>query len=136
MFLTAVLSVRGMAAAHWPGFETGGLFWFTDLTAPALRLAELTAPLGSLGAALPAVVAAALFANIKRSFDTPPAGTAETQSACLPLGLATCRADMRSNFAHILQHHSYPADAHFSWLINFTSKIPSRHPCCSPPAIL
>eukprot|EP00891_Asterochloris_glomerata_P004420 jgi/Astpho2/4420/fgenesh1_pg.00067_%23_28_t len=79
VFLTAVLSVRGMAVAHWPGFETGGLFWFTDLTAPALRLAELTAPLGSLGAALPAVVAAALFANIKRSFDTPPAGTAETQ---------------------------------------------------------
>ena len=113
MFLTAVLSVRGMAAAHWPGFETGGLLWFTDLTAPALRLAELSAPLGSLGAALPAVVAAALFVNIKRSFDIPPAGTAETQGGCLPSGFASCLADMMWKLAHVLQHHAYPTDGTF-----------------------
>ena len=136
MFLTVVLSVRGMAAAHWPGFETGGLFWFTDLTTPALRLAELTAPLGSLGAALPAVVAAALFANIKRSFDMPPAGTAETQGGCLPSRLPACLAGTVWKLAHELQHHASPAGVHCSLLPKSPCMKPSRPSCCALPESL
>lgn len=47
---------------------TGGLLWFSDLCQPALNLAAVTAPVGSLGMVLPAGVALAMFANIQRSF--------------------------------------------------------------------
>ena len=50
----------------------GGLFWFTDLCEPALNLAAVSAPLGSIGVALPAGVALAMFANIQRSFGATP----------------------------------------------------------------
>ena len=47
---------------------TGGLLWFSDLCQPALNLAAVAAPVGSLGMVLPAGVALAMFANIQRSF--------------------------------------------------------------------
>ncbi|KAL0024349.1 hypothetical protein WJX79_002004 [Trebouxia sp. C0005] len=68
LFVTAVMAVRRMSASEWPGFHTGGLFWFTDLCRPALDLAAVNAPLGSWGMVLPAGVALAMFANIQRSF--------------------------------------------------------------------
>ncbi|DBA80543.1 hypothetical protein WJX77_009280 [Trebouxia sp. C0004] len=68
LFMTAVMAVRRMSASDWPGFHTGGLFWFTDLCRPALDLAAVNAPLGSWGIVLPAGVALAMLANIQRSF--------------------------------------------------------------------
>ena len=52
--------------------SAGGLGWFSDLCSPALDLASATAPLGSVGAVLPAGVALAMFANVQRSFGSPP----------------------------------------------------------------
>lgn len=49
----------------------GGMLWFPDLGQVGLHLAAVHAPLGMLGAALPAAVAFAMFANINRSFGTP-----------------------------------------------------------------
>ncbi|KAL3155998.1 hypothetical protein ABBQ32_012987 [Trebouxia sp. C0010 RCD-2024] len=72
VFLTVVMAVRRMSASAWPGFGTGGLFWFTDLCEPALKLAAASAPLGSIGVLLPAGVALAMFANIQRSFGATP----------------------------------------------------------------
>ncbi|KAE9552295.1 hypothetical protein FO519_004481 [Halicephalobus sp. NKZ332] len=33
IFMTQFFAIRGMANANYPGFSTGGLSWFTDLTA-------------------------------------------------------------------------------------------------------
>ena len=35
MFMAAVITIRTMATAHWPGFDSGGMLWFPDLTAAA-----------------------------------------------------------------------------------------------------
>lgn len=55
-FIAGMATARGLAAARWPGLETGGLAWFSDLTLPALEYSSLTAPMGSLGLVLPAAV--------------------------------------------------------------------------------
>jgi YidC/Oxa1 family membrane protein insertase len=34
IFIPFFLGVRGLATAHYPGLETGGFGWITDLTAP------------------------------------------------------------------------------------------------------
>ena len=57
--------------------DAGGLLWFPDLTQAGLNLAALQAPLGPYGAALPACVALAMFANINRSFGGPPDSSGE-----------------------------------------------------------
>lgn len=70
VFITAVLAVRRMAAQQWPGFSTGGLAWFTDLTSGALVLEPISAPLGSAGIILPATVVGLLLANVNQAI--PP----------------------------------------------------------------
>ena len=47
------------------------MLWFPDLGQVGLDLAAVHTPLGMPGAALPAAVALAMFANINRSFGTP-----------------------------------------------------------------
>lgn len=65
-----------MALLHWPGFESGGTAWFPDLTASALSLHPLAAPLGAMGIVLPAAIATAYVANIDLSFARLPVGKA------------------------------------------------------------
>lgn len=55
---------------------TGGMLWFSDLGQVALDLSVMQAPMGAVGAALPAAVALSMFANINRSFGTPANSTA------------------------------------------------------------
>lgn len=68
VFVTALMAIRRMSNASWPGFSTEGALWFPDLSLPALDLANLTAPIGSVGAVLPAAIALALFQNLSISF--------------------------------------------------------------------
>ena len=35
VFGTSVFAARHMAACHWPGFASGGVLWFPDLTKAA-----------------------------------------------------------------------------------------------------
>ena len=57
-----------MSVNAWPGLSDGGALWFPDLTLPALDLANLAAPMGSVGIALPIAVSAAMFANVTLAF--------------------------------------------------------------------
>lgn len=86
VFASAVLGVRAMAGAGWPGFAEGGALWFPDLTARAVEvvsasaagsssaavssssLASLTAPMGVAGGLLPALVAAGTLAAAASAF--------------------------------------------------------------------
>ena len=35
MLIYTTFMLRSMASHQWPGLDTGGLAWFTDLTCPA-----------------------------------------------------------------------------------------------------
>ncbi|GAB4823886.1 hypothetical protein N2152v2_010932 [Parachlorella kessleri] len=72
IFVTAMLSIRRMSIAGWEGFSTGGLAWFTDLTLPAMDLANFNAPMGNLGIVLPLTVAVSMYATIDVAFSAPP----------------------------------------------------------------
>ena len=48
VFVTAMASVRTMSSNNWPGFSTGGIAWFPDLTFPAVDIFNWTAPYGQL----------------------------------------------------------------------------------------
>eukprot|EP00887_Chlorella_sp_A99_P004592 scaffold4.g4592.t1 len=77
VFITAMASIRTMSLTNWPGFATGGVAWFPDLTLPAMDLAALSAPLGTAGCLLPIGIALSMFANIQSGFaaPAPPPGT-------------------------------------------------------------
>jgi membrane protein insertase Oxa1/YidC/SpoIIIJ len=79
VFITAMASIRSMALQHWPGFDTGGTAWFSDLTAPALDFTTLATPMGIAGVILPLTVAVAMYANIDAAF-----GSATTSSQNSP----------------------------------------------------
>ena len=49
VFMTAMAAIRTMSLNSWPGFSSGGTAWFTDLTLPAMDLANMVAPLGEGG---------------------------------------------------------------------------------------
>lgn len=68
VFISAVWAIRRMSVSSWPGLSEGGALWFPDLTLPALDLANLAAPLGSAGIALPLAVSVAMFANVSLAF--------------------------------------------------------------------
>lgn len=68
VFITTVWAIRRMSVSGWPGLSEGGALWFPDLTLPALDVANLAAPLGSVGIALPVAVSAAMFANVTLAF--------------------------------------------------------------------
>ena len=75
-FMTAVMVVRRLAAEGSDGangLSTGGMFWFKDLTQPAIDLTTLMAPMGPYGAVLPVLTAAALFANVNLNFSAAAA---------------------------------------------------------------
>lgn len=74
VLITLVMAVRRMALQAWPGFDSGGVLWFQDLTLPALAFHPLSAPLGALGIAVPAITAVALIANVDRAFSRVPSG--------------------------------------------------------------
>lgn len=61
-----------------------GLFWFPDLTQPAMILAENSAPMGIAGAILPFAVLGVYLANISRAFgsvmDTTAASSAQVSN--------------------------------------------------------
>lgn len=59
LFIYWIVAVRQMAMASHPGFDTGGILWFTDLTVPVQ---------GALGALFPVIVAATYFTNLQLSF--------------------------------------------------------------------
>ncbi|KAL2641916.1 hypothetical protein R1flu_009503 [Riccia fluitans] len=61
LFLYWIIALRGMATTGHPGFDTGGVLWFSDLTVPVQ---------GSLGALFPTLVAVTYFANIQIAFRT------------------------------------------------------------------
>jgi YidC/Oxa1 family membrane protein insertase len=67
-FVTMMWTVKYMAASGEYGFETGGLFWFKDLTLPAVDLVSMTAPMGALGAILPATLIATYIFNMQQLF--------------------------------------------------------------------
>ena len=46
LFITSMAAIRGMAVQGWPGFSSGGVAWFPNLTLPAMDLTSLTAPMG------------------------------------------------------------------------------------------
>lgn len=56
LFIYWIVSVRQMAMAGHPGFDTGGILWFTDLTVPVQ---------GALGSLFPVIVAATYFTNLQ-----------------------------------------------------------------------
>lgn len=68
VFITAMGSVRKMSISEWPGFETGGMLWFSNLTLPALDLTQLSTPLGMYGIILPCIITVSMFANIQSAF--------------------------------------------------------------------
>ncbi|KAL3678105.1 hypothetical protein R1sor_021061 [Riccia sorocarpa] len=59
LFLYWIVALRGMAMAGHPGFDTGGVLWFSDLTVPVQ---------GALGALFPTLVAVTYFINIQIAF--------------------------------------------------------------------
>ncbi|CAK9204288.1 unnamed protein product [Sphagnum troendelagicum] len=59
LFITWIVAVRQMAMASHPGFDCGGILWFTDLTVPVQ---------GALGALFPTLVAVTYFINLQISF--------------------------------------------------------------------
>ncbi|BBN03391.1 hypothetical protein MPTK1_2g23140 [Marchantia polymorpha subsp. ruderalis] len=61
LFLYWIIALRGMAMASHPGFETGGVLWFSNLTVPVQ---------GALGALFPTLVALTYFINVQVSFRT------------------------------------------------------------------
>jgi hypothetical protein len=56
LFITWIVAVRQMAMASHPGFDCGGILWFTDLTVPVQ---------GALGALFPTLVAVTYFINLQ-----------------------------------------------------------------------
>lgn len=56
IFVSGMTVARGLVAHHWPGLETGGIGWFTNLTLPALDYSAWAAPMGVLGLVLPGVI--------------------------------------------------------------------------------
>ena len=70
------MGVRRMAKMPWPGFEEGGVAWFTDLTLPAVQWTSTTlnAPMGSLGVILPLCVSVSMFINLQVAFGNPSPG--------------------------------------------------------------
>lgn len=59
LFILWIVSVRQMAMSGHPGFDCGGVLWFTDLTVPVQ---------GALGALFPLTVAVTYFTNLQLSF--------------------------------------------------------------------
>ena len=104
VFASAVLGVRAMANAGWPGFSDGGALWFPDLTARAVEiiasssassvassasvatssLASLTAPMGVSGGILPALVAAGTLAAAAAAFRKAGGAAAHPAAAAAP----------------------------------------------------
>ena len=84
IFLTGVLAVRRMAGIPWPGFQTGGVAWFSDLSFPAIVWEPLAAPLGSSGAILPVAAAGLLFANLNQAFGGVSEGLIPSQPYTSP----------------------------------------------------
>lgn len=64
-----------MCVSDWPGFSTGGIGWFPDLTQVALDLSSMTAPMGPQGVILPLVIAVSMYVNIENAFSLPPRNT-------------------------------------------------------------
>ncbi|XP_024527640.1 ALBINO3-like protein 3, mitochondrial isoform X1 [Selaginella moellendorffii] len=58
IFISWTLAIRNMAINKYPGFETGGALWFTDLTVPVS---------GDLGALLPISLSVAYICHIEVS---------------------------------------------------------------------
>lgn len=69
LFACAMMAVRRLASeGDSNGLISGGFFWFSDLTLPAMDIATMSAPMGPYGAVLPIVTAGALFANVNANF--------------------------------------------------------------------
>lgn len=66
-FILWMASIRKMSLDHHPGFDTGGIFWFQNLT-------EL--PSGVLGPIFPMVIAGLHFCNVQVSFRSASVGQA------------------------------------------------------------
>eukprot|EP00210_Caulerpa_lentillifera_P002477 g2375.t1 len=74
-FLLVVVSVRRMCAQSWPGLDTGGALWFTDLTQCTINLGSLeTHHMGPIGAVLPVAITLAYLLNLELSFKTGRVG--------------------------------------------------------------
>jgi hypothetical protein len=56
VFLAMSAALRQMAAVSWPGFESEGLLWFADMTAPAVQWGTWATAYGAAGALLPLAV--------------------------------------------------------------------------------
>ena len=59
-----------------PGFDIGGISWFSDLTVPAVSLHSYAVlfPMGVYGAILPLTVTGLMLANIDQAFVAPQHG--------------------------------------------------------------
>ncbi|XP_020522967.1 ALBINO3-like protein 2, chloroplastic isoform X2 [Amborella trichopoda] len=64
-FILWMMSIRRMSLNHHPGFDSGGMSWFQDLT---------QYPHGDLAPMFPIIVAALHFANVQVSFATVKVG--------------------------------------------------------------
>lgn len=95
VFVTAMWATRRMALVKWQGMSTGGTAWFPDLTLPALDLSstfvQQVVPLGTLGVVLPAVVTAAMFANVGLAFGGVSSGRSQSAPSLWPASAVPCR---------------------------------------------
>lgn len=91
-------ATRRMALVKWQGMSTGGTAWFPDLTLPALDLSstyvQQVAPLGTLGVVLPAVVTAAMFANVNLAFGRIGSGRSQSAPPLNPVSSFPCRTPL------------------------------------------
>lgn len=135
VFASAVLGVRAMANAGWPGFGDGGALWFPDLTARAVEvvvsgssssasssvasaaaaavaasssssLASLSAPMGVAGGVLPALVAAGTLAAASAALG---GGTSARGAAAAAAGTSPARSPSQEALRLLLEWLALPA---------------------------
>lgn len=70
VFIYAAACIRTMAQHSWPGFSGEGALWFTDLTLPAVVLADtgLQLPMGWPGLVLPLSATAVMLTSVHLGF--------------------------------------------------------------------
>ena len=66
VLIYSLYSVRYMAKAGYEGFASGGPSWAMDLTLPAVDVGTMTAPLGVVGAMMPAVLMGGVLVSISK----------------------------------------------------------------------
>ena len=67
VFVSMSAALRQMCGAMWPGLGNEGVWWFTDLTQPAVDIASLATPFGVCGLFMPLAIFAGYLQAVERS---------------------------------------------------------------------